>query len=1042
MHFSRSFITRPVATVLTMLTLVVFGVFTLQSLPVALVPNIVSTTFSINCTYPGASPKQVADLVTAPLESQFLSIQGVKYLTSTSSYGTSSIMVQFHPSIDENDAATNIQQAISQAQGQLPALPSLPNYNKVNTADAPIMYIVIYSETQTQNTVYDYAQNILARQLSTIDGVADVYVYGNSPAVRVQVDPESLAAKGLTMNDVQNAINQNNPVQPTGKFFGPNFSIITEADGQMYQPEPYNSMIIKINNDNVVRLSDVGYAFDSSTNDQQSVIWFNKGDPIPKTGTFLAIYKQDKYNTVKVCKDLENKMEELGESIPQSIQYKIPLSQKNYVLEAIADIQLTLYIAFILVVVVVFLYLGRLRNSIIPLITLPITIIGTFIFMLFLGYNIDIMSLSALTLSTGFLVDDAIIVLENIVRHTEEGQTPQSASMNGSKQIFSAIISISACLCAVFIPMIYIPGIVGQLFSELAGVVIIAIFLSGFISVTLTPMLCSRFIPNYNQTKKSYVEELSIAFNEYLKKLYTPLLKRSLEYKKTVLFGAFGIFLTSIWIAVSTPKEFLPSIPINAIVGYVIAENGASPEKTNQYLTQIGKIAHETPFIKGLCTVTDSPTDNMGVLFIILEDSEGSPPFEQILMNLYEKSAEVIGCNAYFRPLPLINIQTGSTSRAEFQFVVTATDQKTVEEKAQLLMNAMQLEPEFTTVNSDLSIGSPVFNINMLRDQARAYGNITPLDIENILAYSYGQTYVSTIYNPNSVNYVILELKNQYKTFPDEISRLFLGPKNGNTNMTSVFKGSLTATTNMVNHFNSLPSCTISFNVPKGYTISEAIDKLQMLGPTIFEGKASGFLAGSTAEFKSSMIHLFVLFVLALFAIYIVLGILYENFLHPLTPLSAVPFAAFGGLLTLQLLGVKFSVYAMIGIIMLMGIVMKNGILIVDFALEEIEKNPEFTPEEAITKASMIRFRPILMTTLAAMMGAVPVAAGIGGIIAESRAPLGIAIVGGLIFAQMMSLIVGPVVFTYVMNWSKKLTSKQGGLFAPIAELETKTTKE
>jgi len=1061
MHFSKSFIERPVATLLIMLTLVTFGAYALFNLPVAVLPNTKANTISVSCNYPGASPEQVANLVSSPLETQFLSIQGIQSVNSSSTYGNSSILLQFHPSIDINDAATNTQQAISQVQGQLPRLPSLPSYTKVNPSDTPVMYIVIYSDTQSQSSIYDYANNIVARQLGTIDGVANVQVYGNAFAVRVHVDPEALAAKGITLADVTNAINQNNPVQPTGKFYGPNFTIITTADGQLFKAPEYNNMIIKINNDNIVRLSDVGRAFESVQNDQQNIQWFNSGDPHGKEAVFLAIFKQNAFNTVTVCTDLENKMQKLVRTMPRSMKYDICFSEKNYVVDSVKDIELTLYIAFLLVVIVVFLYLGKIRNSIIPLITLPITITGTFIMMFFLGYNIDVMSLSAITLATGFLVDDAIIVLENIVRHGEEGEKPYKAALNGSKEIFTAIVSISSCLCAVFIPMVYIPGLMGQLFSEMAGVMIAAILFSGFISVTLTPVLCSRFIPPYDPNQKSRVEELSIAFNEFFRKLYVPVLSWSLKHKKSVL-GIALLFLTaSITIAVGTPKEFIPETPINAILGFVIAEETASPEKTEVFLAEIGKIALTNPYVTGLCTVSDSPSDNMGLVFIILNSSKGNLPFKKILKDLHSKSLNIIGCKVLFKPLPLINMQTGSTSasRASYQYVVASQNEADMQAKAQQLIAALKKEPEFTTVNSDLSVGSPVFNMLIDRERARAYGNITPLNFENNLALAYGQTYVSTIYRPNSVNYVILELKNKFKETPDKMDRLFLGPQvplanvspwenifsttdtTQAVNSTSIFEGKLSTKPNMVNHYNSLPSSTISFNIAEGYTISQALQKIEQISPQIFEGKAIGFTTGATSEFQKAMLQLFFLTGLAIFAIYIILGILYENFLHPITPLSAVPLAAFGGLFTLWILGLKLSIYAMIGIIMLMGIVMKNGILIVDFALEELEKNPQSTSEEAITKASMLRFRPILMTTFAAMMGAVPVALGIGGEIALTRAPLGIAIVGGLFFAQITSLLVGPVVFVYVYEITKKITSKKGGLFYPYHEEESETTK-
>ncbi|MFZ4772528.1 MAG: efflux RND transporter permease subunit [Chlamydiia bacterium] len=1047
MNIAKPFIQRPVATLLVMVTFVVFGLFSYDHLPVSTIPTVQFPTIQVTVNYPGASPKEMTVLVCAPLERQFMMMQGIRMVTSQNTYQSTTIILQFHEDVDINVAATNTQQAISQAQGQLPNnLPQPPAYTKVNPADTPVMYVVIYSDTQPQGVVYDYGYNYVSRQLGAIEGVANIQVFGQPYAVRVHVDPEAVAAKGLTLDDVSNAIQMNNPIQPTGKFYGPDWAVITETDGQLYKAETYNSMIIKIKDDNIVRLRDIGCAYDSVQNDKETFKWLIKDDPNDKEATILAIFKQANYNTVEVCTNLEKMLDQLKVNLPQSIQTEIAYSQRGYILDAIEDVQVTLFIAFALVVIVIFLYLGKVRNSLIPLITLPITVLGTFMLMYPLNYSVDIMSMSALTLAIGFLIDDAIIVLENIVRYSEEGIEPYKAALKGSNQIIITVLSISLCLCAVFIPMLFIPGFVGQLFHEFAAVMIVSVIFSGFISLSLTPVLCSRFIPPYNPNDQTKVEKMSIRFNEWLRKKYDPLLKWSLNHRMMVLVIAALTCYGSLHFAYKMPKEFLPPMDIGTIMGFVIAQEGSSPEKTQKYLDIVGEICHQNPYVSHLCVINGYPTDCEGLIFANLVEDKDRPPTEVVMRQLYEAAQNVIGCAVFFKPYPLINLQIGTTDsgRADNQFVIQSSDEDILSLKTQEMVVALRQLPQFSQVNTNLQPNSPILNVHILRDEARAFGDITPLEVENTFKYAYGETYISKINNPEDLYYVILEVKNRYKRYPTNLDALYLGPDGGQTSITSVTNTAYKPSPIMVNNVNSIGAATISFNVAPGYALSDAVTVLNHTAERVLEGKAFGFLAGNTAEFASAMKQFALLILLALFVIYIILGILYENFIHPIVPLSAVPLAVFGGLISLVIMGEALSIYALIGIIMLMGIVMKNGILIVDFALEEIKKDPNCSPADAITKASMIRFRPILMTTFAAMMGAIPVALGIGGEIARGRAPLGIAVVGGLIFAQIVSLVVVPVVFTFVYNWSNHLTSKKEGLFVPheMADLDDQEKKE
>ncbi len=1036
MNLAKPFIHRPVATILVMITFVLFGIFSYTILPVSTIPGIQFPTIQVSASYPGASPKEMSDLVCTPLEQQFMMMQGIRLVTSQNTYQSTTIILQFHDDIDINVAATNTQQAISQAQGLLPKLPNPPTYTKVNPADTPIMYVIVYSDSQSQGTIYDYAYNFVARQLGTIEGVANIQTYGQPYAVRVHVDPEAIAAKGLTMDDIATAIDNNNPMQPTGKFYGPNWSVITETDGQLQVAEKYNSMIMKIKDDEIVRLKDVGYAYDSVQNDKENFKWLIFGDKASKEATILSIFKQDNYNTVQVCEHLEALLTKLETQLPASIQTTIAYSQKGYIIEAIHDVEFTLVIAFLLVVVVIFFYLGKIRNSIIPIITLPITVFGTFMLMYPLGYSVDIMSMSAITLAIGFLIDDAIIVLENIVRYSEEGLSPYQSAVKGSQEIIITVLSISLCLCAVFIPMLFIPGFIGQLFHEFAGVIIVAVIFSGFISLSLTPMLCSRFIPKYDPNNHSKIENMSIRFNEALRCRYAPILEWSLNHRFLVLLMAALIFVASLFFAFSMPKEFLPPMDIGMIEGFVISQEGTSPEKNQKYLDQVASVFHQNKYITHTGVINGYPTDCEGILFATLVNQKNRPPTQQVLNELYKDIADIPGCFVFLKPYPLINLQVGTSDagRANNQYMIQTTDEEVLVAKTAELMQAMQALPQFAQVNTNLQPNGPILNIHILRDEARAFGNITPLDIEDTFKYAYGETYISKINNPKSLYYVILEVKNKFKEYPSNLENLYLGPQTANTSMNSVTENNLKPSPIMVNHVNSIAASTISFNVAPGYALSDAVKVLEETSNQILADKATGFVAGNTAEFTSAMAQFALLIFLALFVVYIILGILYENFVHPLTPLSAVPLAVFGGLVSLMLMGEALSIYALIGIIMLMGIVMKNGILIVDFALEELEKDPKATAATAITKASMIRFRPILMTTFAAMMGAIPVASGIGGQVAHGRAPLGIAVVGGLIFAQIVSLLVVPVVFTFTYNLSRRLTTKKEGLFTPHIE--------
>lgn len=1012
MHFSKPFILRPVMTTLLMLPLVVFGIIAFKFLAVSAIPVIESTVIQVSTSYPGASPSEISRLVSGPLEREFMVMQGIQFVSSNNTYETSSIILQFHEGINIDVAAQQVQNAIDKAQGQLPInLPNPPVYTKTNPSDTPILYCVLYSDIVPPWTLYEYGYNFIGQQLGTINGVGNISTYGYPYAVRVKVDSEALAARNISLEELASTINSENADQPTGKFYGPNKSIVNKPKGQLYKAKDYENIIIKYIDNQPVRIKDVAQVEDSLQNDKNISKWISK-DKQEKAVVALAVFKQQGFNTVQVCKEVEALLTHLKQDLPSSISCQIPFSQAEYILESVEEVQWTLLIAFFLVVIVVFVYLGKVRNSLIPLIALPITITGTFVLMFVFNYSIDIMSMSALTLAIGFLVDDAIVVLENIVRLIEKGQSPLEGSLKGSSQIALTIVSISTCLAIVFVPLMFMPGMVGKIFHEFAAVILIAVIFSALISLTLTPMMCSKFIPAYSLENKTKLEKGVDKINDYLLKVYETALRLCLKNTKYVLgfcvfsvVGSLGLFLI-------LPKEFLPENDLSSIQGFLVADPATSPKKMEKILQHFNRICSENPYVENFFTSISDPTDNQALCFVNLCSPKKRPPINKVILELNSKiSQEMIGVQCFLKAFPLINLQIGGSSsgKANYQYILQSLDQKTISAQAPLFVKALSARKELAQVSSDLIPSAPSLDIKILRDQVHAYGGMNATAVENALKYVYGETYISKINAPENLYYVILEGKQSAVRYPEQISKVYLGDKQ-QTAIEGVIQAKLDLEPVQVNHLNTLNSVTVAFDVAPGYALNQAIKAVEEEAQKYLSKDIIKNLAGSSAEFKKVFLQLSFFIILAVFAIYIILGILYENFLQPFTPLSALPIAVFGGLLSLFIFQQTLSIYALIGLIMLIGIVMKNGILIVDFALEEME-NEKKDYLDAIISACLTRFRPIFMTTFAAMMGSVPIALGIGGTVAEGRAPLGLVVVGGLIFSQIVTLFVIPLFF-------------------------------
>lgn len=1014
-------------TTLIMLAIVVFGVVTYPLLPVSAMPVIEYPTIQVSTTYPGASPDTIAKLVSTPLEREFMVTQGIELVTSMNTYQTSQIILQFHPGFDINVAATNTLEAINKALAELPDdLPQNPTYTKVNPTDTPVTYIAFFSDTVEAGTLYEYGYTFVGQQLGTINGVAQLETFGYPYAVRLKVDPQALAAKNISFQELADAINNANPQQPTGKLYGPQQSMAIITDGQLPVAEKYNDVIIKEVDGEPVRLRDLGAAYDSLKNDKELYQWVSREFDEPVSAFFLGIYREMGYNTFEVCDQVDKLVEKLRPMLPRGIHMIVPFSQSLFIQQAITDVELTLLISFLLVVFVVFFYLGKVRNSIIPLITLPITVTGTLAMMYVFGYSINILTASAITISIGFLIDDAIVVLENIVRWVQKKKkNPHHAAILGSQEIIITIVSISLCLVAVFIPLIMLKGIIGSLFHQFAGVVVIAVIFSAFISLALTPMLCSRFVPEYSEENKTKFEKFSEWWNEKLVNMYKPCLRWALGHKVIVLVLAIGSIAASAFLFYTLPQEFLPENDLGAVECFAVAENGTSPELMNQYLNQVSKICMKYDFVHTVARIESTPTDNQATFFLNLVDYDKRPNIWECMAQVQKELDQLIGIKVFMKAFPLMNLQIGSTqsAKARYQYTLQGFKDKELFKSAEKFLATLETNTMVANVSSDFQPYSPMVNVQILRDQAHTYGNLNAKEIENALMYAYGETYISKINVPQDMYYVILEVERKFGNRPGNLQELYLSNSdNEQVNINSVTNHSIFSSPLTVNHIDALPAVTISFDIPPHVPLSSAIAEVEEIAKETLDETVIGGLAGNTQAFEQASKQFGILFAFAIFVIYIILGILYENFIEPITPLMALPVAMLGALLTLLILGKPISIYALVGILMLLGIVMKNGILMVDFAVDNLNRGMEV--EEAIIDASIIRFRPILMTTIAAMVGSIPIALGAGGSINQGRAPLGQVIVGGLIFSQAVTLFVTPVVFVYVTRIHRYFTSR------------------
>lgn len=1021
MNISKIFIERPIMTTLVMIAILFFGIFAYKALPVSDLPDVEFPAITVTTNYPGASPETIANNVSTPLEQAFLTIGGLKNIISTSSTGSSSIVLQFAIDRSIDAAAQDVQAAINQATPHLPQdLPFAPTYQKVNPSQTPIVWFAISSATMPSYQLYDYAYSFIGERISTIDGVAQVVVFGSPFAVRVQVDPLKLAAKGIGLDDVASALKSQNVNIPTGNLYGKHTEFFINVDGQLSKASAYNSIIIKNENGSIVRLQDIGQALDSLSNDKQYLRFISSEKDL--NTVVFGVRTQAGTNSMTVIADINTILPHLESALPGSVHLRRVFDKSIFIEESVVDVQFTLLIAFLLVVLVVFFYLGKAKNTLIPMLALPISVIGTFIVMSVIGYTIDILSLLAITLCIGFLVDDAIVVLENIARHVEMGKPALQSSLDGSKEISFTILSMTLSLASIFIPLLFMGGIIGKIFHEFAVVILTAVLISGFVSLSLTPMLSSRFIDTEHIEKKTWIEKIAGIFNKTLLNLYEKGLRKVFAHPRITLCLGIASVALSVFLFKQLPTDFLPQEDLGAFQVFSQSVDGTSTFQTAEYQKKINRTIQQCPSVDTACSFSSYPDDNKGLVFVNLKPFNQRPPIAKIMKEMKAELQAIPGVQIFCKPIPLIDLDVATSStKSAYQYTLQGLEIDSLYAASSVMLKKITALPGFKQVSTDLELGQPQLMVHILRDKASSL-NVSSQAIEQALSYAYGATYLSPINTPQNQYYVILEVEPKFYRDPTMLSLLYVKSMTGDLiPLSSVTKIEQKAGPLNINRIAGLPAVNIFFDLDQ-VPLGTALEQIHRIALDVLPPDVTGTLVGTASTFKESFKNLNFLLLIAFFLIYIILGILYENFFHPLTVMSTLPPAALGGILTLFLFGHPLSLYAFVGFMLLLGIVMKNGIILIDFANAAIQQGKD--PVEAITSACLTRFRPILMTTFSALMGAVPIALGIGGMTAQGRIPLGLVIVGGLLFSQLLTLFFTPIVYLYLEKFREWLQAR------------------
>lgn len=1027
MNLSEPFIRKPVMTTLCALSMAIFGAVSYFLLPVSDLPDVAYPVITVTTNYPGASPQIMANNVSTPLEIQMMQIEGLHLITSRNQESTSNIVLQFVLDKDMGQAEAEVQAAIQRAMGNLPSdLPSPPSFQTTNPNTQPIMYITLATDTLTIGDLYDYANNMVAQRMMMLQGVSEAQVYGSARAVTIRLDANALSSRGLTVLDVASAVKNGNVFTPGGEIYGKSLQYIINPKGQLLHAKDYNDLIVRYQDGAPVRLKDVAKPVDGLQSQYFNMDFWTSWMPPRAASLVVAITPAPGANDVQVAQAVRTTLDGLRGSLPASIEAYVNYDRSIQIVASISDVKLTILIAFALVVLVVFLFLGRVRETVVPVIALPLALLGTFAVMLLCGYSLDNLSLMALTLAVGLLVDDAVVVLENTVRHLEEGKPANIAALLGAKEISFTVFSMTLSLSAIFIPIVFMPGLIGRMFHEMAITIVVAIVLSGIIAIVLSPMVCARLLKK--SEKKNRYQEWFDGYFEAFRRGY----KRSLEWVMARHFFAFAVWVLSlagtIWLFVIVPKGFLPVGDSGMIRGVYMAAEGTSPAQMEVYQKKIVDLCKTVPGVDQAITVTglqnNQMTMSMGLVCVLLKPEGTRAPIAQICKEVVEKIRNgVPGVVPLLQPYPTLNIDTGATSnmQGEYAYQLTSTDPTLLYQTTQKLMARLQQNPGFQQVSSDMRMNTPFQELEILRDQAYSYG-VNVSDIENTLAAAFSQGMTSQIQTPLNVYWVILEMMDHQRSKLKDIDLLWVrNDQNKLVPLGSLVRSTTKTGPESISHINQITSVTLFYNLADGYPPSQAATDLAQAAQEIIPPTVSGAPAGTSQQFIQTIKAMVVLLIIAIFVMYLILGILYESYIHPITVLSTLPVASLGGLATLQLFGMSLDLYGFIGLFLLLGLIKKNGIMLVDFAI--MRRKDGLSIEAAAVEAAIERIRPILMTTFAAIFGALPMACAFGAD-GSSRQPMGLCIVGGLVVAQVLTLFCTPVFYVYMEKFQERYLDK------------------
>jgi len=1029
MNLSEPFIRRPVMTAVLTLSVILFGLMSYFQLPVNDLPAVDYPVIQVMVGYPGASPDTIANNIATPLERQFMQINGLEVVTSQSTQGVATLTLQFSLDKDIDAAATDVQTAISQSTGNLPAdLPSPPTYSKTNPNDQPIMYLAMVSDSVTAGQLYDYDSTNVGQRLSILPGVSQVNVYGTKSAIRIKANPVAMWGRGISIDDLGNAIRNGTSYTGAGQLDSASGTSVLRPQGQLESPEQYENLIVGGTSNSPVHLRDVATVKQSVQDERVNMRFWVRGYSVPSATVIVAVNRRAGANAVEVAKSIYGVLPQVSAELPGSIRITPIYDRSQSIVHSVADVQMTLIIAFVLVVIVIFAFLGRVTDTLIPVVALPLSLLITFIAMRALNYSLDNLSLMALTLAIGFLVDDAIVFLENTVRRIERGEPPFEASINSAKEISFTIVSMTISLAAVFIPLVFMTGLVGRIFREFAITIVIAILASGLVSLTLTPLMCARLLKDRGHgARQNWMERVIGGIEKRVLALYGSSLWWFLR-RRWISPVIWVICLAgTIWLFMLVPKTFLPPGDSGVIFGAFIAREGSSPEQMRAYQDRVDEILRNDPNVVTDFTMTGATgflASNQGIMFTFIGPPGERRPIPEVTGEMMGKLNTIPGIMSFLRPFPVLEISTGVTNQnqGQYAFAVSGADPAQVYDVGQRLMQKMMTYDGFLSVSSDFYNNTPNVNIDIRRDEAKTYG-VSEARILNLLRNAYSQNYLYLIKKPEDQYQVILEMDDSVRQKPEDLSLLYIKSEDGRNlvPLSELVTWKTTLGPQVVNHLNQFTSMTLFFNLKPGVALGDATNFITTSAAEMIPTGVRGELQGEALTFSRTVRSLTILMGLAVFVMYVILAILYESYVHPLTVLSTLPTALVGGLLTLVLFGQEASLYAFVGMFMLMGIVKKNGIMIVDFARHRVEAGESAV--QAIHDASMDRFRPILMTTLAAVFGAVPIALGYGAD-GSSRQPLGLVVVGGLIVSQFITLYITPVIYLYLEEFQEKVLDR------------------